>query len=60
MMEADPEVTSPLFPHQQVALAWLVRRENSSGLPPLWEPHATPGATAATLKWVDLLPAATM
>lgn len=38
-LEADAAVvTTPLLPHQKVALAWLVKRENSGALPPFWEP----------------------
>ncbi|PNW72987.1 hypothetical protein CHLRE_14g614400v5 [Chlamydomonas reinhardtii] len=37
-MHPDPEVLSRLFPHQRVALAWMVARENdSTSLPPFWE-----------------------
>ncbi|EFJ52656.1 hypothetical protein VOLCADRAFT_115608 [Volvox carteri f. nagariensis] len=36
-MEPDGEVLSRLYPHQRVALAWMVTRENDCGLPPFWE-----------------------
>ncbi|KAG2423298.1 hypothetical protein HXX76_015447 [Chlamydomonas incerta] len=36
-MHPDPEVLSRLFPHQRVALAWMIARENDAGLPPFWE-----------------------
>ena len=42
-MDADPEVTSPLFPHQKAGLAWMVARENGSGLPPFWQAHQVAG-----------------
>lgn len=32
----DAEVATPLYPHQQEALAWMIERENSSQLPPFW------------------------
>ncbi len=35
-MRADAEVTTPLYPHQEEALAWMVARENSNQLPPFW------------------------
>ncbi|KAL4458507.1 hypothetical protein ABPG75_013372 [Micractinium tetrahymenae] len=38
-LNAGPEVLTPLYPHQQEALAWMVQRENSNGLPPFWEPR---------------------
>lgn len=40
---AGPEVTSPLYQHQQEALAWMVGRENSNALPPFWEASAASG-----------------
>eukprot|EP00897_Mesotaenium_endlicherianum_P006370 jgi/Mesen1/5761/ME000292S04834 len=42
-MEAPPQISSPMFPHQKEALAWLAQRENSSALPPFWEPVARGG-----------------
>ena len=30
-------IRTPLLPHQQEALAWMVDRENSDRLPPFWE-----------------------
>jgi len=33
---AAPEITSQLYPHQTAALAWMIQRENSGGLPPFW------------------------
>ncbi|GFR51517.1 hypothetical protein Agub_g13933, partial [Astrephomene gubernaculifera] len=42
-MDPDPEVISPLFPHQRVALAWMVARENDSSLPPFWEEQRAGG-----------------
>jgi hypothetical protein len=30
-------IRTPLLPHQQEALAWMVRRENSGRLPPFWQ-----------------------
>ncbi|KAI7841955.1 hypothetical protein COHA_004482 [Chlorella ohadii] len=38
-LNADPEVLTPLYPHQQEALAFMCQRENSNGLPPFWEPR---------------------
>ena len=35
-MDPGSIVTSPLYPHQKEALAWLVQRENSNALPPFW------------------------
>eukprot|EP00882_Tetradesmus_deserticola_P022058 GHRQ01023941.1.p1 GENE.GHRQ01023941.1~~GHRQ01023941.1.p1 ORF type:complete len:124 (+),score=57.45 GHRQ01023941.1:713-1084(+) len=43
-MDASDAVLSQLFPHQQVALAWMVSRENSNSLPPFWEAAAAPAA----------------
>lgn len=40
LMPAAPEIVKPLYPHQQEALAWMVNRENTSALPPFWEPFA--------------------
>lgn len=37
-MDPDDEVLSQLFPHQRVALAWMVERENRAALPPFWVP----------------------
>lgn len=37
-MPAAAEVTKPLYPHQQEALAWMVDREILNALPPFWEP----------------------
>lgn len=38
-LAASPEVVTALYPHQQEALAWMVRRENSNALPPFWGPR---------------------
>jgi SWI/SNF-related matrix-associated actin-dependent regulator of chromatin subfamily A3 len=46
-MDASDEVLSQLFPHQQEALAWMVQRENSNGLPPFWSAAAQAGRGAA-------------
>ena len=35
-LEPSSIVTSPLYPHQKEALAWLVARENANALPPFW------------------------
>lgn len=35
-LEPSSIVTSPLYPHQKEALAWLVARENTNALPPFW------------------------
>ena len=35
-MEPASIVTSPMYPHQKEALAWLVERENTNALPPFW------------------------
>lgn len=35
-LDPDEEVTSALFPHQAVALAWMINKENSNALPPFW------------------------
>ena len=39
-MPAAVEILKPLYPHQQEALAWMVKRENTNALPPFWEPIA--------------------
>jgi SWI/SNF-related matrix-associated actin-dependent regulator of chromatin subfamily A3 len=46
-MDASDEVLSQLFPHQQEALAWMVNRENSNGLPPFWNAAMPAGRGAA-------------
>ncbi|GLC34103.1 hypothetical protein PLESTB_000837700 [Pleodorina starrii] len=43
-MDPDVEVLSRLYPHQRVALAWMVGRENGSSLPPFWEAQQQRGA----------------
>jgi hypothetical protein len=43
-MEPPAEVIrTPLLPHQQEALAWMVDRENNDRLPPFWEIHTPKG-----------------
>ncbi|KAG2491123.1 hypothetical protein HYH03_010567 [Edaphochlamys debaryana] len=42
-MEPHAEVLSRLYPHQRVALAWMVARENGSDLPPFWQARTGPG-----------------
>lgn len=32
----SPVITSPLYPHQKEALAWMMERENNNTLPPFW------------------------
>ncbi|KXZ51801.1 hypothetical protein GPECTOR_11g243 [Gonium pectorale] len=46
-MDPDPEVLSRLFPHQRVALAWMIGRENGVMLPPFWEEQAARGGAGA-------------
>lgn len=36
IMEPSPTISSPMFPHQKEALAWMVQTENASKLPPFW------------------------
>jgi SWI/SNF-related matrix-associated actin-dependent regulator of chromatin subfamily A3 len=48
-MAPAPEITTPLLPHQRIALAWMVRRENSGALPPFWEAQPAPGGALAYL-----------
>ncbi|MCO5577017.1 hypothetical protein L7F22_030839 [Adiantum nelumboides] len=36
-MEPASIITTPLYPHQKEALAWLAERENSNDLPPFWQ-----------------------
>jgi len=43
MLKPAKEIASRLYPHQMVALAWMVKRENSNALPPLWEPREVGG-----------------
>lgn len=49
-LQPHAEVLSRLFPHQRVALAWMVGRENGGALPPFWEERpAAAGRPAAFL-----------
>ncbi|KAF5838000.1 P-loop containing nucleoside triphosphate hydrolase protein [Dunaliella salina] len=43
MLKPAKEIASGLYPHQMVALAWMVKRENNNSLPPLWEPREVGG-----------------
>ena len=38
-MQPKKHVVTPLLKHQQEALAWMIRRENSNELPPFWDVH---------------------
>lgn len=43
IMEPSSTITSSMFPHQKEALAWMVRTENSSSLPPFWNTQKVRG-----------------
>ncbi|KAG0623190.1 hypothetical protein M758_3G155200 [Ceratodon purpureus] len=43
-MEPASTITSAMFPHQKEALAWMVRTENSSSLPPFWNMQKVRGS----------------
>lgn len=47
-MDAADEVLTQLFPHQREALAWMITRENSNGLPPFWQGTQAPGGLLYT------------
>lgn len=51
-MDAADEVLTQLFPHQREALAWMISRENSNGLPPFWQASRTPAGLLYTNRWV--------
>jgi hypothetical protein len=49
-MEPPAEVIrTPLLPHQQEALAWMVDRENNDRLPPFWEVYTPKGKVLLSL-----------
>ncbi len=41
-MQPNAEVATPLYAHQQEALAWMIERENSGRLPPFWGARRAP------------------
>ncbi|KAJ7555457.1 hypothetical protein O6H91_05G038800 [Diphasiastrum complanatum] len=43
-MEPSSVITCKLMQHQKEALAWMVERENGSGLPPFWEAEIEKGS----------------
>jgi hypothetical protein len=45
-VQPGAEVATPLYAHQQEALAWMIERENSSRLPPFWGARARRGLHA--------------
>ena len=49
-------VTTPILPHQALALAWLVRREHNTDLPPLWEKRGKLFYNTATKTSTSLKP----
>eukprot|EP00249_Psilotum_nudum_P023028 c28730_g1_i2 orf=268-2055(+) len=47
-MDPCPLITTPLYSHQREGLAWLVKRENSSDLPPFWQAQSSRGSSELT------------